>query len=403
MKRSLFVLILVSGLVGGATWYGLNRGTTPGRVSADVEQKIMLVDQFLATGEPTRALAVIDELRGEGARLGEKGDFLEIQALVAIRRHEATTTATTAFLEKYPDSAHKVDVKVAQLTAELTRSGIANPALRRAVEDFVAQNPRHNATSKLEIALARQDMELGDFDAARRRLEATLRSTNGDDETLQVAKALGEANLTRLMSGAFTRGEEHVVVSGDTINAIARRHRVTEELLMACNGITNPRALRVGQRLRVPDVDFSLHVDISTNTLELRNHGQFFKLYRVRTGRERGTTPTGTFRVLNKKQGPTWRPGDGRVYGPDDPNNELGTRWMAFEGDILGIHGTLHPDTVGHYASNGCVALRTDEVEELFDLITVGTSLEIIGEQDLTRHKVIPPPVVPPPMQMASR
>jgi LysM repeat protein len=193
------------------------------------------------------------------------------------------------------------------------------------------------------------------------------------------------------------------VERGDTINAIANKNGITEELLMKANGIDNPRLLRVGQKLKVPNVNWSIEVDIASNTLQLRNHGELFKLYRVRTGREAGATPVGEFKLLNKKTNPTWRPGNGLVYPPGDPNNELGTRWMSFEGDILGIHGTVHPNTVGHYASNGCVGMTKEDVEELFDLVTVGTPLTIKGQQDLTKHKVIPAPEIPPPMEMAKR
>src|SRR5690606_23189812 len=140
---------------------------------------------------------------------------------------------------------------------------------------------------------------------------------------------------------------------GDTINGIATRNGGTEELRMRCNGIDDPRGLRIGQKLKVPYVGFSPSVDIAANTMTLYNHCEFFKLYEVRTVREAGTTPTGQFTVHNKKRNPTWRPGNGYTYPPGDPNNELGTRWMSFDGDILGIHGTVHPNTVGEYASNG--------------------------------------------------
>ncbi|MBI5155168.1 L,D-transpeptidase, partial [Candidatus Poribacteria bacterium] len=143
--------------------------------------------------------------------------------------------------------------------------------------------------------------------------------------------------------------------------------------------------------------NFSLVCDISTNRMSLYNNGRFVKTYRVRTWRAAGTTPTGEFKILNKKMNPIWKPGNGFVYQPGDANNELGTRWMAFEGDILGIHGTIHPETVGHYASNGCIGMTREDVEELFDLVTEGTPLTIKGEQDLTAAKVIEAREIPPP------
>jgi hypothetical protein len=41
-------------------------------------------------------------------------------------------------------------------------------------------------------------------------------------------------------------------------------------------------------------------------------------------------------------------------------------------------------------------------VEELFDLITTGTTLVIQGERDLQRHRVIPAAPLAPPRQLAS-
>ncbi|RME76159.1 MAG: LysM peptidoglycan-binding domain-containing protein [Chloroflexi bacterium] len=45
----------------------------------------------------------------------------------------------------------------------------------------------------------------------------------------------------------------YVVQSGDTLSAIAARFNVTVEALMARNGIDDPRYLRTGQRLIIPD------------------------------------------------------------------------------------------------------------------------------------------------------
>ena len=84
---------------------------------------------------------------------------------------------------------------------------------------------------------------------------------------------------------------------------------------------------------------------------------------------------------------PTWHnPQDGREYPPGDPQNELGTRWMAFQGNILGIHGTIAPETIGEYASNGCVGMLMEDAEELFDLVPTGTTITITGKMT-TRGK----------------
>ncbi len=366
------------------------------------EEQMALAQTLLDQGKGAQALSVMDELVTSAGRrpLGEEARLLRMKAMEAAGRNSDLVTEAAAFLEVHPRSAARVDVELMRLRAEVAQAGLTRPDIVKTVEDFVREHPDHPGVTSLEVALARHASTLGDTTAAHRRLTSLVGRSDLDDPTRrQIEKELGDLNLQSLLSGqAGGQSKTYTVESGDSIWVIATRNDVTPELLMQVNNITNPRSLRVGQKLIIPDVDFSLHCDISRNTLILKNHGQFVKAYPVRTGRVAGTTPTGQFRILNKKTGPTWRPGDGRVYLPGDPNNELGTRWMSFEGDILGIHGTVRPETVGHYASNGCIGMKREDVEELFDLVMVGTSLEITGQQDTTRFDVIPEKEIPAPM-----
>jgi LysM repeat protein len=404
IKNTILAVLLIASLVGGATIFGIGRSGASGRPQPETETKLALAERFVES-EPTRALQVMDDLAAAGARTGERGALIHVRALDKAGRFADAVAAADKFLKDFPNSASRTEVELTKISSMLAQGGAGNPTLRADAERFVAQHAGRPEAQRIQVALARQELQAGDFSGAQKRLRPLLETARLDDpEVFAVADMLGRANLERLLSGGSQPGDQvHEVRSGESINAIARRNGLTDELLMMANGISDPRRLRVGQRLRVPSVDFSLVADLGSNTMVLKNHGEFFKIYRVRTGREEGATPTGTFRVLNKKRSPTWRPGNGHVYGPDDPNNELGTRWMAFEGDILGIHGTLHPETIGEYASNGCIGMLTQEVEELFDLITVGTPLIIKGERDLTRHRVIPAPRVPPPREVASR
>jgi hypothetical protein len=43
-----------------------------------------------------------------------------------------------------------------------------------------------------------------------------------------------------------------------------------------------------------------------------------------------------------------------------------------------GIHGTNHPESIGHAASHGCIRMRNHDVEELFELVRVGDQVELI-------------------------
>ncbi len=396
-----FIPVVVTILVDGSivALYGLNRSSGPAEDAPEIQEQIALAEKLLTQGDPEKALRAVEKLRGEdGERpLGEQASLIRLRALDAAGMHEDAADAADEFLAEFKETEFKTEAELLRLSSRVADAGLSNPELLASVEDFISEHPDHHGTPRLELALARHSLRIGDTQAAQRRLGSAMRSDDLDRDVLtDVQREMGDLNLQRLISGVD--GEVYNVKSGDSVWEIATRNGVTSALLMEANGISDPRRLRVGQTLRIPSVDFSLVCDVSRNTLTLFNHGEFVKVYPVRTGRVAGTTPVGEYRILNKKQNPTWKPGDGRVYQPGDPNNELGTRWMAFDGDILGIHGTIHPETVGQYASNGCIGLTREDVEELFDLVTVGASLRIKGEQDTTWAQVIPAPDVPDPL-----
>jgi hypothetical protein len=54
----------------------------------------------------------------------------------------------------------------------------------------------------------------------------------------------------------------------------------------------------------------------------------------------------------------------------------LGTRRLLI-GDGYGIHGTDHPETIGRAVSHGCVRLRNEDIEKLYDMVPVGTPVFI--------------------------
>ena len=54
----------------------------------------------------------------------------------------------------------------------------------------------------------------------------------------------------------------------------------------------------------------------------------------------------------------------------------LGTRRLVL-GDGYGIHGTDHPESIGRAASHGCVRLRNEDIEKLYDMVPVGTPVFI--------------------------
>ncbi len=54
----------------------------------------------------------------------------------------------------------------------------------------------------------------------------------------------------------------------------------------------------------------------------------------------------------------------------------LGTRRLEL-GDGYGIHGTDHPESIGRSVSHGCVRMRNEDIEKLYPMVPVGTTVYI--------------------------
>jgi L,D-transpeptidase ErfK/SrfK len=168
--------------------------------------------------------------------------------------------------------------------------------------------------------------------------------------------------------------EPYTVQSGDQLRKVAGQYRVAWQFLARLNQV-DPARIRVGQRLKVIKGPFSALVDLSDFELIVHAHGYYVRRYRIGIGRD-GSSPTGKFTVLNKVANPQYTDPDGRVVQGDDPANPLGERWLDL-GNSYGIHGTIEPDSIGRSESRGCVRMLNADVEEVYDLLDVGSEVMI--------------------------
>jgi len=126
-----------------------------------------------------------------------------------------------------------------------------------------------------------------------------------------------------------------------------------------------------------------LTLDRATFTLRLWQHLKLSKEYTVAVGMEGLETPEGLYEIQEKEENPVWHvpmsDWAGSLAGqtiPPGPSNPIKARWMAiYEG--AGIHGTEETYSLGHAASHGCVRMAIPDVEELYDLVEVGTPIFI--------------------------
>lgn len=177
------------------------------------------------------------------------------------------------------------------------------------------------------------------------------------------------------------------VEPGDSL--IGVRKRVTREHpeLLLCNGLIRRvnelrgDTLRVGESLRIP-------TDRPRMVVDLDAHWAFFVVgnevggsWEIGVGRDGGTKP-GSYVVGDLKENPMWfRQGQDPVpFG--DPKNPLGTRWIAWvspdgQKTGLGFHGTNEPASIGKDESQGCIRMRNEDVEELFEILPRGTPIDV--------------------------
>jgi hypothetical protein len=219
---------------------------------------------------------------------------------------------------------------------------------------------------------------------ARLKYLAVLKHATDPLVRRQIERKVAPINIELLMSPRrMPEKEDYLVKSGDSLERIARRFGTTTELIQTCNNVMNPNIIKAGDRLRVFTGSFEMVASKARHDLVVSMNGEFFKRYRVGTGRY-GKTPVGTFKIREKIPEPVWWRPDGREVPFGDKENILGTRWLSMRatGDTedvrgYGIHGTWAPESVGSASSAGCLRMVNEEVEELFIYIPVGTPITI--------------------------
>lgn len=165
------------------------------------------------------------------------------------------------------------------------------------------------------------------------------------------------------------------VKPGDTLIKIAKEHGTTVELIMKSNNLIHT-LIKPMMKLKVSTAKYSILVDKSQNILMLKSNEEVLKTYTVSTGTD-NSTPSGTYKVINKLTNPTWYKA-GAIVPPGSPENILGSRWLGINLSSYGIHGTTDETSIGKHITEGCVRMKNSDVEELYTIVPVGTEVTII-------------------------
>jgi LysM repeat protein len=327
-------------------------------------------------GNPLEAINILEEIYKKTPRssAGAEAAYLLGKSYIDVNELDKAEIYLKALMdvdkEKYGDECL---FNLGVITKAGNRIDEAVAYFKQLIEEYPVSNLVDDAM--LNLALIRK--EKGELSEAQKELMNIIETNPQSNLISTIEDELGKINIDLLGSVSEGQGTlEYLVKSGDSLFVIAQKHGTTVELIKRINNLKSD-FIKPGDKLKIVTDKFSIIVDKSKNILTLKVGERVVKVYRVGTGTA-GCTPAGTFTITNKLVNPPWhKPGAGVVpFG--DKNNVLGTRWMGFNKTGYGIHGTWEPESIGKQESAGCVRLVNGDVEELYEIIPVGTEVTVI-------------------------
>lgn len=201
-----------------------------------------------------------------------------------------------------------------------------------------------------------------------------------------VAQARAEVAVPPVNARIALAGDELVVrhaKTGVTLKGRAAVERIRQALEQRASSVEVPlRTLE--PEVTAAELGKTIVVDLSENVLRLYDGLKVVKEYRVATAAPGYVTPVGTWRVIDKRENPTWYNPALDSWGADlppviapGPDNPLGTRALYLNAPGIRIHGTSNGASIGTYASHGCIRMYISDSEELYPLVPIGTRVII--------------------------
>ncbi len=130
-----------------------------------------------------------------------------------------------------------------------------------------------------------------------------------------------------------------------------------------------------------------LLADITSRAVHFWGPDGTYRLYPSSVPMSEELTKRGYSEIVRKRENPSWTPTasmrerdpslpvriDGGV-----PGNPLGTRAMYLTWPAYLVHGTHDTRKIGRQSSSGCIGLYNQHVEELYQLVRIGTKVRLI-------------------------
>lgn len=168
---------------------------------------------------------------------------------------------------------------------------------------------------------------------------------------------------------------EYIAKPGDDLYKIAGIYNKTYTEIAKLNK-TNTNVLKPGQKVIVnkeiiPSSYFSgIIINIPEQKLYLFSNNKYVKSYEIASGlsEKRWQTPTGDFRIIQKKDLPSSKDSKDQIFG----------KWWIGFSKKSGIHYASNPVSINYSVTNGCVRMYSRAAEDLFNRVTPNTPVKII-------------------------
>ncbi|QFI55812.1 L,D-transpeptidase family protein [Aeromonas simiae] len=193
---------------------------------------------------------------------------------------------------------------------------------------------------------------------------------------------------------------EYVVPDdGRSLEQIAAEFQLGLTNLIEANPGVDPFLPKAGSTLIIPHqliLPDTVHQGIVINVAEMRLYyfpkgKKVVHVLPIGIGQLGADTPENwVTSVQRKRANPTWTPTENirRRYAaqgktlpavwPAGPDNPMGL-FALYIGKLYAIHGTNASFGIGLRVSSGCVRLRNEDIEYLFDQVPVGTRVEFVN------------------------
>lgn len=219
------------------------------------------------------------------------------------------------------------------------------------------------------------------------------------------SQGVGAAEYPLPTRGGYLIGENiiyQVPNDGKSLEDIAAHFQVGLLAMLEANPDVDPYLPQPGSVLTIPSqmlLPNTPREGIVINLAELRLYyypkgKKRVLVYPIGIGQLGRNTPEMVTTVVQLIKDPTWTPTvnirkryeeEGIILptvmpaGPDNPMGRHALR-LAAHGGVYLLHGTNANFGIGMRVSSGCIRLRPEDIEALFDQVPLGTRVQIINE-----------------------